>query len=276
MNCTAKEIRTFKKTVWNFYTSHGRDSLLWRKKAATPYHILVSEIMLQQTQVQRVIPKYKKFLQSFPTAKKLSEASTQEVLAHWVGLGYNRRAINLQKAAQEIVTVHKNKFPKTHTELLSLPGIGPYTAGAISAFAFNQPVPILETNIRTVFIYHFFRNKEHVSEKDLMELAEKTLDKHNPKEWYWALMDYGSHLKSIHGNLSRKAKVFTKQSTFKGSIREIRGAIIRMLSQKKSTAITIKAIQKETKRTTIDIKKALSGLEKDGLVIVKNNTYTLH
>ena len=271
---TEKEIVSFKKTVWNFYKTQGRHNLPWRNKTATPYQILVSEIMLQQTQVQRVIPKYKTFLKSFPTAKKLSEASTQNVLAHWVGLGYNRRAINLQKAAQEIISMHKNKFPKTYDELLSLPGVGPYTAGAICAFSFNKPIPILETNIRTVFIFYFFmKNKTQVSEAALQQISSLTLDTSNPKEWYWALMDYGSHLKSIHGNLSRRSGSYTKQSKFKGSIREIRGVIIRTLSE--NNQATASVIKKQTKRTAEDVQKAFDGLVKDKIITKEKNSYVL-
>lgn len=155
--------KKFVKTVWEHYQRHGRRSLPWRR-TKNPYYILVSEIMLQQTQVDRVIPKYTSFLKQF-TVKRLSEASLGDVLREWQGLGYNRRAKLLHQCAIQIGNEYKGKFPKTHAELMKLPGIGHYTAGAIMAFAYNSPVPIIETNIRTVFIHHFFHDATDISDE---------------------------------------------------------------------------------------------------------------
>jgi A/G-specific adenine glycosylase len=166
--------KQFQKIVLDFYSAHGRHKLPWRK-TTDPHRILVSEIMLQQTQVDRVILKYNTFIKKFPTTASLANASSAEVLTLWSGLGYNRRALNLKKAAEIIVSVHKSKFPKNHQDLLALPGVGSYTASAVIAFSYNQKSICIETNIRTVFIYHFLKDKNAVSDHDIKMMIEKTL-----------------------------------------------------------------------------------------------------
>ena len=145
----------FRKIVLCHYKKHGRHHLPWRK-TKNPYRILVSEIMLQQTPVDRVLPKYQEFLKQFPSIKKLAAASLGDVLRAWQGLGYNRRAKYLHQCAAVIIYDNGGIWPRTVNELQALPGIGPYTAGAVMAFAYNQPIPIIETNIRTVYLHHFF------------------------------------------------------------------------------------------------------------------------
>ena len=219
----------FRKIVITHYKRNGRHALPWRH-TQNPYHILVSEVMLQQTQVERVIPKYEAFLKAFPTVEALAYASLQAVLALWVGLGYNRRAKFL-KATAEAVVAAGGVFPVTKAELEKLPGVGPYTAGALMAFAYNKPVTIIETNIRTVYIHHYFKDtKGTVSDTELLKLIESTLPKSNYREWYYALMDYGAHLKKEFGSNNKRSKSYTKQSTFAGSDRQIRGAIVRTLT----------------------------------------------
>jgi A/G-specific adenine glycosylase len=225
MNAREKKFIT---TVQQFYTEHGRHTLPWRK-THNPYRILVSEIMLQQTQVERVIPKYQNFLKLFPTVEVLAAASLGQVLVAWQGLGYNRRAKMLHACAQVVVNDLGGIWPKTHSGLLALPGVGPYTASAVLAFAFNVPTPLIETNVRTVYIHHFFPNETNVLDSALLPIIERTLDKENPRIWYASLMDYGSYLKATVGNKSRASKHHVKQSTFAGSNRQIRGAIIRLL-----------------------------------------------
>lgn len=178
--------------------------------------------MLQQTQAPRVVEKYNSFIQQFPTLKKLNDASTKDVLAAWQGLGYNRRALYIKSIT---------KIPKTYAELVELPGIGPNTAGSILAFAYNIPHPFIETNIRSVYIHFFFKNKTDVHDRDIMPLIEKTLDQKNPREWYYALMDYGALLKKTT-NPSQKSRHYKKQSTFKGSHRQKRGEVLRLLLEK--------------------------------------------
>lgn len=186
--------------------------------------------MLQQTQVARVIPKYQAFLEQFPTLDRLKRASLASVLTSWQGLGYNRRAKYLWQLAQEV-----DALPKTQAALEQLPGIGPYTAAAVCAFAYNQPVLMLETNIRTVYLYHFFPDASKVNDKELLPLIEASLNQDQPREWYWALMDYGSYLKSVLPNPNRLSAHHTEQSTFTGSKRQVRGEILRVLSKRSLT-----------------------------------------
>lgn len=242
----------FIETVWDFYRANGRHDLPWRK-TNNPYKIVVSELMLQQTQVARVLPKYKEFLGQFPTTKTLAQAPLGEVLKAWQGLGYNRRAKFLWQAAQAVVNEHEGKWPKTFSGLQSLPGIGSYTAGAIMNFAYNSPIPLIETNVRTVYIHHFFKDAQNVLDKELLPIIERTLDETNPREWNWALMDYGSHLKTTIGNVSTKSKTYKKQSNFKESNRYIRGAIIRALS-----------VEALTEQQLI---KKLNNIEKESLIL---------
>ena len=231
---SSNERRAFVATVRRFYRAHGRHDLPWRQ-TTDPYRILVSEVMLQQTQVERVISKYRAFLKQFPSARALAKASLKDVLVAWQGLGYNRRAKLLHQSALEVTEVHNGRFPRTFVGLQALPGIGPYTAGAVMAFAYNKPVPLAETNVRTVYLHHFFHDDTDVSDRDILALVTATLDQKHPREWYWGLMDYGAYLKKTVGNLNTKSKHYTKQSTFKGSDRQIRGAIIRELSQSART-----------------------------------------
>lgn len=222
-------IRQFQEKIYSYYRTHKR-VLPWRQ-THNPYRILISEVMLQQTQSARVVPKYKEFLKAFPNARVLTEAPVRDVLSLWQGLGYNRRALLLKRTAEAIVTEHKGKFPKTYNDLIALPGIGPYTASAIMAFAYNLPTAMIETNIRAVFIHFFFPKSKKVPDAKLLPLIEKYMDKENAREWYNALMDYGAMLKATVPNPSRKSKHHTKQSKFNGSMRQVRGAIIRLYTE---------------------------------------------
>ena len=268
----AKTETQFIKTVWSFYDGEGRHDLPWRK-TTDPYKILVSEIMLQQTQVTRVLPKYTAFLKQFPTTKKLAEASLGEVLVAWQGLGYNRRSKFLKQAAEAVMREYKGKWPKTLPELRALPGIGSYTAGAVMNFAYNEPVPLIETNVRTVYIHHFFHNEVGVTDAELIPIIERTLDTKNPREWNWALMDYGTHLKKTVGNLSKRSKHYTKQSTFKGSDRQIRGAILRELSKGPHTEAKLCKVLSDIEKERI--RPALVALQKEHLLIRNGTKYQL-
>lgn len=188
--------------------------------------------MLQQTQTERVSAYYPKFLARFPDIRTLAGAPFRAVLEVWRGLGYNRRAFFLKRCAEEVVLRHDGVLPKDIEGLLSLPGIGPYTARAVLTFAFNQPHVFIETNIRAVYLHHFFPNRDGVSDREIVPLIEETLDRENPRNWYYALMDYGVHLKSVFPNPSRRSVHHTKQSRFLGSCRQIRGAILRVLSRR--------------------------------------------
>jgi A/G-specific adenine glycosylase len=253
----------FVKTVQKHYQEQGRHDLPWRK-TTNPYKITVSEIMLQQTQVGRVTEKYQKFLQAFPTVKALAEAPLQKVLLHWSGLGYNRRARFLHQMAQTIMKEYNGKFPKDFDELLKLPGIGHYTAGAISAFAYNTPIAIIETNIRTAYLNYFFPGTTgQIHDKELLPLIEATLDQKNVREWYWALMDYGSYLKTQGVRIHRQSAHYAKQSMFNGSLRQVRGGIIKILTTQQATSARLQSLTGFEKTR---IEEAIQSLIREGIV----------
>ena len=222
---TINDIQSFQKAIWLFYEQYGR-TFAWRQ-TNDPYHILVSEIMLQQTQTYRVAPKYEVFITAFADVYALAEADLRDVLGLWQGLGYNRRGKALWENAQRIVNEYNGQLPNDPAVLESFAHIGPNTARSICAFAFNRPVVFIETNIRTVYLHAFFKGQEGITDKQLMPIIQKTLDHDNPREWYYALMDYGVHLKKQLPNPSRKSAHHKKQSKFEGSDRQIRGAIIK-------------------------------------------------
>lgn len=228
------DIMTFQKVVLGYYERQGRHDLPWRQPQSDgsfdPYHITVSEIMLQQTQVNRVIPKYRTFILHFPSVEILAGAPLSEVLSLWSGLGYNRRAKFLWLTAQKVATDFGGNFPDATQQLVTLPGIGANTAGAIMAYAFNRPTSFIETNIRTVFIHHFFSGQTDVPDRALRPFLEAALPSDDVRNWYWALMDYGTHLKQTVGNLSRSSSSYVRQSTFEGSRRQIRGQVLRLLT----------------------------------------------
>lgn len=264
--------KAFVRAVYAYYKKEGRHDLAWRK-TTDPYKIAVSEVMLQQTQVSRVKEKYKEFLRLFPTAKALATVSLADVLKVWTGLGYNRRAKFLKAMAERVMFDFKGKFPKTVSELEALPGVGHYTARAIATFAYNTPHVFIETNIRTVYIHHFFpESEELVDDKVLMPIIEATLDTKNPREWYWALMDYGSFLKTSGVKIHRNSAQYKKQSPLKGSVREVRGAIIKVLTNGTHTAITLR---KKVSFDTPRYNTALDQLIAENLIEKKGNTYQI-
>lgn len=267
-----KAEKAFIKTIWSHYRASGRDDLPWRK-TQDPYKIVVSELMLQQTQVVRVIPKYKQFLRQFPTTKKLATSPLGDVLIAWQGLGYNRRAKFLWQAAQAVVSNHAGRWPKTYTGLQSLPGIGSYTAGAVMNFAYNEPIPLIETNVRTVYIHHFFPDKKAVLDKELLPIIERTLDRTHPREWNWALMDYGAHLKSTVGNVSKQSQTYKKQSDFKTSNRYVRGAIMRTLLARSLKMRDISSVLSQVDMTVLE--DQLTALTKEGLIVQDRSHYRL-
>jgi len=251
--------KVFQDTVWGYYKIHKR-SFHWRN-TKNPYNILVSEVMLQQTQVARVKGYYATFLKEFPTHKDLARAPLSKVLTKWKGLGYNRRAVNLQKACKEVVEKYKGSFPKNYNELISLPGIGQSTAGALMNFSYNIPTPFIETNIRSVYLHFFFKNKTNVTDKEIVKLVEKTQDTTNPREWYYALYDYGTMLKTTFGNQNTQSKHYKKQSVFKGSNRELRANMLFYILNKKK--VSIEELILEFKKDKSAILANLGAFEKE-------------
>ena len=265
------QVKSFQAQIWAFYEESGRYNLPWRK-TRDPYKILVSEVMLQQTQVSRVLLKYPEFLKKFPTIEALANASLTQVLSEWQGMGYSRRARYLRESAKIILLSHKGVVPKTEVLLRALPGVGHYTANAVLAFALNQPRVFIETNIRRIYIHHFFQNRADVADAEILPLVEATLDRNSPREWYYALMDYGSHLpKVVRKNSNIQSKHYTKQSKFKGSVRELRGIIIKSLVVEPKTVQYLKNVCSNDVRT----KEALDALVKDKLVSYEKRKYKL-
>lgn len=232
---------------------------------------MVSEIMLQQTQVKRVEKKYREFVKTFPTLKSLALAPLADVLRAWQGLGYNRRAKMLHRAAQEVLEQHGGVMPRDFDTLTKLPGIGPSTAGGICAYAYNTPIVLIETNIRRIFIHHFFHNTSGVGDAEITPLVEMALDRSNPREWYSALMDYGTFLAETTPNPNRKSKHYSKQSAFKGSKREVRGAVLRALTEKPLTEKELLILSFEKER----IVEGLLNLSSEHLIHKKGRWYYL-
>lgn len=259
MSSTNSKVPAFRRVVWANYKKNGRHELPWRK-TSDPYKILVSEIMLQQTQVPRVIEKYKSFLKKFPAVRALAKAPLSEVLKEWSGLGYNRRGKYLHDAAKVVVSDFGGNFKKALEQ--PLPGVGPYTKAAVRVFAFNEPDILIETNIRTAFIQHFFPKKKRVADNELLPVVERATKGQNPREWHWALMDYGSYLKKSGVRNNSRSTHYAKQSKFEGSLRQARGAILRALAHGGK-------IEQEIYSTiwpNEGYKKALVGLARDGLI----------
>ncbi len=217
-------VSAFRMMVYAYHRANPRP-MPWRE-TDDPYRILVSEIMLQQTQVERVKLKYAEFLTAFPTVHELAAAPLSDVLQVWQGLGYNRRAMFLKRCSEEIVNRRAGQFPCTIDELQALPGIGHYTARAVAAFAYGVAEPLIETNIRTLFIHFFFHGRDEVSDREIMPLVAASLDHENPREWYYALMDYGVMLKQTHLNPGRRSRHHTQQSRFEGSNRQLRSRLL--------------------------------------------------
>jgi A/G-specific adenine glycosylase len=233
----------------------------WRDNTE-PYYVLVSELMLQQTQVDRVIPKFEQFISLFPDVQSLAAAPLSDVLTAWSGLGYNRRAKFLHAAAKKVVDEHGGVIPDTHEGLVSLPGIGPNTAGAILAYSFNRPVTYIETNVRTVFFHHFFEGQPSVSDKELKEIVTEAVDEEHPREWYWGVMDYGAYLKKQGVGRNDKSSHYKKQAPLKGSLREVRGLILKALAQADQPYEELKRSLPQDER----FETALGALTKEGFV----------
>lgn len=265
------EVERFRAVMYKHYRAHKRP-MPWRQ-THNPYHILVSEIMLQQTQVERVMGKYGEFLDAFPDFETLARAPWPQVLGAWQGLGYNRRALALKRLAQAVVETWGGTLPTEEMDLLTLPGIGPATAGALRAFAYEQPVVFIETNIRRVFLHFFFEGEEGVPDRDLLPLVAATLDRSRVREWYYALMDYGAALKNRVPNPNRRSAHYTRQSPFAGSHREVRSLILKTLLKGPVPSVhkLAQAIGQNPARTRV----ALQQLRAEGFVVREEKSFSL-
>ena len=264
-------ITEFRKIVLAYYRDQGRD-LAWRR-TTDPYRILVSEIMLQQTQVERVTEKFPLFIAAFPDFPALAQAPLGEVLAVWQGMGYNRRAIFLQKCARRIIEEFDGVLPQEPEILKTFPGIGRATAASICAFAFNQPVVFIETNIRRVFIHFFFGDSPAVDDAEILLLVKKTLYRKDPRTWYNALMDMGTDLRTMVENPNRRSRHYTKQTVFEGSDRKIRGSIIRILLAHEH--MTQNAIAQKVTEEPGRVTRILTDLQEEGFIVRSGSGYSL-
>jgi A/G-specific adenine glycosylase len=266
-----KSVRDFQAWVYTFYRQNRRD-LPWRN-TFDPYRILVSEMMLQQTQVERVIPKYLSFIEKFPDFQSLASATPGDIIREWQGLGYNRRAIYLYRIAERVVEGFGGSLPDSEETLRGLPGIGKATAAAIMAFAFGRPTILIETNIKAVFIHCFFPDDVSVTDRQIVPLVEMTLDRENPRDWYYALMDLGAALKKKNENPTRRSAHYHRQSPFEGSDRQIRGRILDILRECPEMEIAgiISRLEADPERAGV----LLARLEKEGFLSISGETARL-
>lgn len=279
MDLSAARLDAFTKTVWEQGRELYRD-LPWRN-TYDPYAILLSEVMLQQTQVSRVMGRWEQWLDTFPTIADLAAAPLPPVLELWQGMGYNRRALNLKRCAEEVVAMHGGVIPSDKKALLALPGIGPSTSAGVRIFAFRQPDMYLETNVRAVFIHEFFGGHESVSDKQLIPLVEATCPADGSvRDWYYALLDYGAHLKKTMVNPTRKSKHYTRQSKFEGSHRQKRAYLLRCIIDEALTseelARDLAHSEQEAGREAPSLEETcsiLAELEREGFIVRRGDMW---
>lgn len=272
-----QELEQFRHRIRQYFRRHGR-SMPWRE-TEDPYLVTVSEFMLQQTQVSRVARAFPAFIGRFPTWRAVAEARAAEVVQQWQGLGYNRRALYLHRSAIEVCNRFDGELPRDQQALATLPGIGWNTAGAVCAFAFSMPVVFIETNIRRVFLHWFFADRSGISDRQLLPFVEAALDHHDPRRWYWALMDYGAMLKEALPNPNRRSAHYSRQSPFAGSRRQVRGAILRLLADggvlaaDEIAAAVTESLPMEPNAHSIE--SILSELEREGFLVAEQQRYAL-
>ena len=266
---TPQIIARFQSVVWDYYHTSGR-SFPWRE-TRDPYSILVSEVMLQQTQTSRVVEKYLSFLRAFPDFATLASAPLGDVLREWQGLGYNRRAISLHRIAQKVTSAFSGQLPSSPEVLLTLPGIGPYTAAAVAALAFGEPAAFVETNVREVYLRSFFADGQRVSDREILPLVAATLDRSNVREWYFALYDYGAAIKKT-GNANARSAHYHKQSPFRGSNRQLRGRLLKLLLAEGSLS------EADLTRHLGDdarLRDVVDQLKREGFIVVRDGVVAL-
>ncbi|AEJ61082.1 HhH-GPD family protein [Spirochaeta thermophila DSM 6578] len=256
-------VRGFQEEVLGFHRREGRD-FPWRR-TRDPYAIFVSEMMLQQTQTSRVVGKYGEFLARFPSWEVLAGARLGEVLEVWQGLGYNRRARGVWESARMVVEWWGGRLPKEPELLEVLPMVGPYTARAVATFAYGKPCVFIETNIRTVFLDRFFPGREGVRDAEILPLVEETLYRDDVRTWYYALMDVGAAIKARRGNAGRRSAHYRRQGRFEGSVRQVRGAVLRVLV--KRGGCEVGELAERLGRGREEVEGVVGALEREGLVV---------
>ncbi len=263
-------LAAFRSLILGYYEAWGRD-LPWRR-TTDPYGIVVSEVMLQQTQVERALGRWERFLDRFPGFEALAAAPLAEVLSEWLGLGYNRRAANLKRLAEAVVAEHGGELPQDPVALRRLPGLGPATAASVSVFAFGTPVAFIETNIRAVFLHVFFEDRDGVADRKIAPIAEASLLVADARRWHWALMDYGVELKRTVPNPSRRSVHHVRQPAFEGSRRQLRGRVLRVLLASPGMPLH------ELAEATGDdprLAEVLVALEREGLVVGDDGEWSI-
>ncbi len=265
-------LQDFKQSIQSYYEREKR-CFRWRSDICS-YYVVVSEIMLQQTQTQRVEQKFDQFVAAFPHFQALAVAPLATVLALWVGLGYNRRARALHLIAQRVVADYGGILPDCAEVLKTFYGLGPATASSIVTFAFNKKTVFIETNILAVFLHVFFNVQKNVPDSLIVPLVAATVDHACPREWYYALMDYGVVIKKIYKNPSRNSRHYAKQSKFEGSDRQIRGWIIATIAHRPQLSIPEVQVQFSW-ATEVLVEKIVNGLVSDKLIVRKDKLISM-
>ncbi|MDR2923168.1 MAG: A/G-specific adenine glycosylase [Treponema sp.] len=264
------KIAGFKKTILSHYRQAGR-KFPWH--FADPWGVMVSEFMLQQTRTERVIPYWENWMKIWPRPKALADASMEEALRAWSGLGYNRRCRYLKDSAAIIADENGGRVPETLQSLLLLPGVGPYMSSAIACFAYNFPAVFIETNIRSAVIHCFFSGRNDVRDSEIIPILEAALDRGDPRTWNYALMDYGAYLKKTTANPGRRSAHYTRQSPFSGSFRQARGKVIKALvSMGQCSAEELKLASGLEDEKLYDV---LEKLKKESFVAEDGNSYRI-
>ncbi len=271
MDLTPERIDAFRSEIYAYYHSRMRD-LPWRK-TSDPYRIFISEMMLQQTRAERVVEKYEQFIRVFPDFATLANAPLQQVLEVWQGLGYNRRALYLIQSARKVMDEFGGNLPSDPEVLEGFPGIGHATASEIAAFAFHYPSVFIETNIRRVFIHFFFGDAREIRDREILPLVERTLDRDNPREWYYALMDYGVMLKGKGANPNLRSAHYQKQSPFHGSNRQLRGRILRIITASRERSL--EEIVRETGADRDTVERNAAQLAREGFLLEEDGRYSI-
>jgi A/G-specific adenine glycosylase len=234
---------------------------------------MVSEYMLQQTRVERVMPFWENWMRLWPNPASLAKASMEDAVKAWCGLGYNRRCYYLKESASIIVNEYDGAVPKETNVLRTFPGIGPYMAGAIACFGYNRPEGFIETNIRSAMIHCFFPDRNDVRDKEIFPILEAALDRCDPKTWYYALMDYGASLKKSGENPNRRSAHYTRQSPCIGSFRQARGKVIRTLVSMGPSSV--KEIEIASGLMGEKLYRVLDRLENESMVAEKEGIYRI-